>query len=299
MFPWQPVFLSSWFSAREMDLLGNVFPLGPWRCWAWVRRNTEINPHQPIRRICRNLEVVPSSTNQKNTILGMLQPNSHWVLVPLSKFTKTCAGKISFFFLWSLLDSLLWDELYGLSWNCRNWKKWGKISQILNAVTLSRPKRVFFSGKLFTLSWFCSVKSHNHLVPDIVSWLGSFYNNFSSVSDLLCMVILLFFPPTGDELLGGIPQKTVKMGKKWRFVTFPSMDLLVGADTCGLCWQGEMEQEGEMQISRGKGPENCRILLLNPQRRGITLKKQFQKFSQNLDWPEVTTLFPSYSNPRY
>lgn len=184
-------------SALVRWICWEIFSLwDPWRCWGWVRRKTGIIPYQPIRRICRNLEFVPLSTRQKKTILGMLQPNSQWVLVPLSKIhqkTKTSVGKnFNFSFSVLLLEFLLWDELYGLSWNSRNWKKWGKRSQILNAITLSRPKRVFFSGKLFILSCFCSVKSHNHLLPDIVCWLGSCYNNFSRFSDLLCIVILFF-----------------------------------------------------------------------------------------------------------
>lgn len=155
--------------------VGKCFPSGTHEDVGVGSEETEINPHQPIRRIFRILEVVPFSTNlkisEKYNFGDASTQQSMGACATLQNHQNLCWKNLIFL-------SLLWDELYG--WNSRNWKKWGKISQILNAVTLSRPKRVFFSGKLFTLSCFCSVISHNHFLPDIVCWFTSCYNIFSS-----------------------------------------------------------------------------------------------------------------------
>jgi len=61
----------------------------------------------------------------------------------------------------------------------------------------------------------------------------------------------LFFFSIGDELLAGIPQKSVKMEKFWDFSEFymAFFDLFfLSANACGLHWQGEMRKEIEMQI---------------------------------------------------
>lgn len=183
----------------------------PWRCWGWVRRNRNKSPPANKKNIQDSGGCPFLNKPEKYNFGDASTQQAMGPCATLQNHQNLCWKNLIFL-------SLLWDELYG--WNSRNWKKWGKISQILNAVTLSRPKRVFFSGKLFTLSCFCSVISHNHFLPDIVCWLASCYNIFSSFSDLLCMVILFFFA-TGDELLGRIPQKIVKIEKIWDFVTFP------------------------------------------------------------------------------
>lgn len=169
------------------------------------------------------------SLNEPKTILGMFQPNSQWVLEPLSKIhqkTKTCAGKILLFFLWiivrcSALGWALWAELELQEQN----KVRAKYPKFLNVVTLSRPKRVFFSGKLFMLSCFYSVESHNHLLPDIVRWLGACSNNFSSFSDLLCIVIF-FFSPHWRWAAWGNSSKNSKNGKNLRFSDFSIIGLV-------------------------------------------------------------------------
>lgn len=123
----------------------------PWRCLAWVRRKTEINPHQPIRRIYRNLRLSLIQQARQKRFWGCFNPTVNGSLCHSPKHTKkpkVVLEKSHFSFSVSLLDSLLWDDLYGLSWNSRNWKKWGKISQFLNEITLSRPKRIFFLWKI-------------------------------------------------------------------------------------------------------------------------------------------------------
>lgn len=239
MFPWQPVFLSSWFSAGRwicweiFSLLGHMKMLG---LGQKKKKKTEINPHQPIRGTWRLF------LSQTKIILGIIQPNSQWVLQNTPKKPKLCWKNLIF------LSLFHWDDLYRLSWNSRRWKNWGKKSQILNAMNLSRPKRIFISGKIIYIrqiskpfiTWHC--------------WLAwCILEQFLKLFRSLMNCNFIFFFSLEMSYLVEFLKKPGKIEKKIEFSDFSIIGLVGGNWYLWIVlarWDGAGERNADFMMER-------------------------------------------------